>query len=262
MATTEQTERPATVAANSESVPSWVRGKVLPATGTPAESVQVLRNKAHKSAVVFARGRTFVAEKPMMGRPRIYEVYYPEDYVIAATECPHCHERIEAPFRRVEVRRRTGSAPMATETAPAEPEPLARTVYEGKNYELIEVEGIGETYAKRLETIGIKTTDDFLAADAARVAAAAEVSPAVVEKWRGMAELMRVKGIGKQFAELLVRSGVASIDDLKQQEAKRLLALVNATQDATGVTIQGAKLNTTRVGQWIREAKKMKRRAA
>jgi len=252
-------ERRETVAAASTTMPKWVKGRVLPETGTPAESVQVLRDKAHKSAVVFARGRTFVAEKPLLRKPRLYEVYFPEDYVIGATECPHCHNRIEAPFRRVEVQRRTTNGD-AEEVV--EPEPTPTTGYEGKTYDLIDVEGIGGTYATRLAAIGIKTTDDLLAADAAKVAEAAQVSPSVVEKWREMAELMQVKGIGKQFAELLMRSGVGSIDELKKQKPGPLLRLVNKTQTEVGVTIQGAHLNQGRVGEWIREAKKMKKRAA
>lgn len=245
----EGAQQAPTVPVTSPSVPEWVRGKVLPRTGTPAESVQVLRNKAHKSAVVFARGRTYVAEKPLMRRPRLYEVYFPEDYIVVATECPHCHETIDAQFLRAGVEQRTGDG---AEEAP-------RRVPTGKNYPIVEVEGIGETFAKRLEKIDVRTTDDLLAAEPQRIAEAARVSPTVVEKWYAMAELMRVKGVGKQFAELLVRSGITSVDVLAEQDPAFLLKRLIATQSKTGVRIQGARLNEKRVGQWIEEAKSAER---
>lgn len=120
-----------------------------------------------------------------------------------------------------------------------------------------EVEGIGDTYAERLEAEGIHTLGDMEAAGPRRVTEITDAPRATVDKWFAATELMRVKDVGKQFAELMVRAGVTSIAELAEQDPDDLLARLQEYQESVDVTIQGAHLGRDRVQGWVRNARKM-----
>ena len=89
-------------------------------------------------------------------------------------------------------------------------------------YKIIEVEGIGEVYAAKLEAAGIKTTDEYLtkcASPAGRKALAEEtgIAPALILKWANHADLFRINGIASQFAELLEAAGVDTVKEFRNR---------------------------------------------
>ena len=91
------------------------------------------------------------------------------------------------------------------------------------------IEGIGEGFGKRLKADGISTTEALLelcASDAgiARVCKCVELDEDTVKNWGTMADLMRIKGLGGQWAELMWRAGVSSVQDLAQREIEPLRA--------------------------------------
>ena len=80
------------------------------------------------------------------------------------------------------------------------------------SYNITDIEGIGPAYAEKLAAANIATTDDLLdkcstPAGRAAVAAATGMGESTILKWTNMADLMRVSGIGRQYAELLEASG-------------------------------------------------------
>ena len=79
---------------------------------------------------------------------------------------------------------------------------------------VIQLEGIGPTYAERLRAVGIRTTTDLLAAEAPLVAEKIQADVPNVRRWQAMSRLIELNGIGPQYAELLVRAGYATVDDL------------------------------------------------
>lgn len=86
-------------------------------------------------------------------------------------------------------------------------------------YKIDDIEGIGPAYAAKLNDAGIKTTDDFLklCCDAkGRETAATKtgISESMLLSWANMADLMRVNGVGRQYAEILHASGVDTIKNL------------------------------------------------
>lgn len=261
----QETAGTSTAKPEAVQVPDWVRRDILPKTGSHVEAVQVLEAGPHRSVIVFTNERAYVAEKGVFHSPKLFEVFFPEKFVIEATECPHCHRQIHMPFRRVGVTKVPPGTPTATPTptngARAEQEG-PRPQYAGKVFPLLDVEGIGATYEARLTPVGLRTTDDLLAADPDYVAATAQTTRAIVDKWYAMAELMKVKGVGKQFAELLVRSGINSIEELSRQESKDLFKHVETAQASVDVRIQGAPLNRRRVGQWIQATKALRKRSS
>ena len=111
-------------------------------------------------------------------------------------------------------------------------------------YKIDEIEGIGPAYAKKLAVADIKTTDDFLklCCDAkGRKAAAAKtgIGESQLLKWANMADLMRVKGIGPEYSELLEAAGVDTVKELRNRKPDNLaakMAEINGQKKLTRAT--------------------------
>lgn len=87
-------------------------------------------------------------------------------------------------------------------------------------YPVAKIEGIGPTYAEKLLAAGIRTTAALLerAKDPrGRKALAGEtgIEESKVLKWANMADLMRVRGIGEEYSELLEAAGVDTVKELR-----------------------------------------------
>lgn len=96
-------------------------------------------------------------------------------------------------------------------------------------YKVEQIEGIGEVYGKKLNEIGIKTTDDILAKCATpkgrkEVAEASDISEKLILKWANHSDLMRINGVAGQFAELLEAAGVDTVKELKHRVPANLKA--------------------------------------
>ena len=122
------------------------------------------------------------------------------------------------------------------------------------------IEGIGASYAAKLGTVGIKTTEDLLsrAADKkgrATVSAATGISEVVLLKWVNQADLQRVKGVGEEYGELLERSGVDSVPELAQRNAANLAAAMAAVNET--LNLAGSLPGEATVASWIVHAKQL-----
>lgn len=94
-------------------------------------------------------------------------------------------------------------------------------------YKIIEIEGVGEVYAQKLEAVGVKTTEILLEKAATpnqRKALAEEtgISEKLILKWANHADLFRIKGVAGQFAELLEAAGVDTVKELRHRVAANL----------------------------------------
>lgn len=127
-------------------------------------------------------------------------------------------------------------------------------------YKIDEVEGIGPAFREKLTAAGITTTDQLLSeggAKAGRKALAEKtgISEGQLLKWINRADLMRVSGIGKQFAELLECTGVDTIKELATRNAGNLAEAMTTLNDEKKLTKGTA--NTEQVQGWIDQAKTM-----
>ena len=108
-------------------------------------------------------------------------------------------------------------------------------------YKIDEIEGIGPEYAKKLATVEITTTEQLLElccqpAGRKQVSEKAELSEKLILKWANHADLMRISGIGPEFAELLEASGVDTVKELRNRNAENLtakMAEVNGEKNLT-----------------------------
>ena len=90
---------------------------------------------------------------------------------------------------------------------------------------IIAVEGIGEAYARKLNAVGIATTDAFLTRAStregrSRLADETGISEALILRWANHVDLFRIKGIREQYAELLEAAGVDSVVELALRTAR------------------------------------------
>ena len=97
------------------------------------------------------------------------------------------------------------------------------------NYKIVEVEGIGEVYAEKLNAAGIPDIETLLAKcakPAGRAALAEEtgISPKLILTWTNHADLMCINGVGPQFSELLEAAGVDTVKELKHRVPANLQA--------------------------------------
>lgn len=113
------------------------------------------------------------------------------------------------------------------------------TKAEQTSYPVEEIEGIGESYGKKLRDYDIATTQQLLdkccdMEGRIEVANHIGIEDFVIFKWASMADLMRISGIEGQIAELMVYAGIDSTQALGQQEASSLhnkLSSSNAEQN-------------------------------
>lgn len=137
----------------------------------------------------------------------------------------------------------------------------ARTVsaYEGDDHPVLEIEGIGETLARRLERAGIATTSRLYLEDADTVADEVGVPTKTVRTWQAMCDLIKVKGIGKQYAEALARAGVKDIDDLKGRKAANIATSVAKYLASLDSHVLGTSVTEARIEAWQKAARTMRK---
>ena len=97
------------------------------------------------------------------------------------------------------------------------------------NYKIIDIEGVGEVYAPKLQAEGINTVEQLLDRCAApkgrkELAEKTGISEKLILKWTNHADLFRIKGIGPQFSELLEAAGVDTVKELRHRVAANLAA--------------------------------------
>jgi predicted flap endonuclease-1-like 5' DNA nuclease len=105
-------------------------------------------------------------------------------------------------------------------------------------YKIIDVEGIGAATAERLAKAGISRTNHLLAKCATpkgrkAIAETTGLQEQQILKFTNLADLMRVKGVGEEFSELLEAAGVDTVKELKGRVPANLhakLAEANATR--------------------------------
>ena len=96
------------------------------------------------------------------------------------------------------------------------------------SYPITHIDGVGPEQAAMLKRAGIRTTGKLLeAAKNPKGRKALSLKTGIDEqrllKWANMADRMRIKGIGNDYAELLRAAGVDTVRELKRRNAERLL---------------------------------------
>jgi len=104
------------------------------------------------------------------------------------------------------------------------------------SYPITDIEGIEADVAARLKAVGIRTTGKLLEAarnPTGRKALAEQTGfdEKKILRWANMADKLRIKGVGEEYAELLHAAGVDTVKDLKYRNPANLakaMAAANA----------------------------------
>jgi predicted flap endonuclease-1-like 5' DNA nuclease len=125
-----------------------------------------------------------------------------------------------------------------------------------------DVEGIGPAWAAKLIAAGVKTTDDLLMASGSaggreRVEAATGIPTKRLLEWVNHVDLMRLNGVGPEYADLLEAAGVDSSAELAQRNAKNLAETFQEL-DAARNTVRNIPAEAVIQG-WIDEAKTLEK---
>lgn len=94
-----------------------------------------------------------------------------------------------------------------------------------------EVEGIGPVYGEKLNLVGITTTDDLLEQGAKpggrdAIEKATGIAHSQILEWVNHVDLMRIKGVGSEYSDLLEAAGVDSPAELARRNAANLATTV------------------------------------
>lgn len=125
-------------------------------------------------------------------------------------------------------------------------------------YPISRINGIGAPIADRLKRLRIRTTSRLL--EATRNAKGREQLAEIVGLdrkrilgWANKADMMRIKGIGEDYAELLAAAGVDTVRELRHRNPKKLAqAMAQAnTQRKLVRFLPGDKA----IERWIAQAK-------
>lgn len=95
------------------------------------------------------------------------------------------------------------------------------------DYKIIDIEGVGDIYAEKLQAAGINKVSELLEKCAApkgrkELAEATGISEKLILKWTNHADLFRINGVGPQFAELLEAAGVDTVKEFRHRVAENL----------------------------------------
>ncbi len=123
---------------------------------------------------------------------------------------------------------------------------------------IIEIEGVGEVFAAKLEGAGVPTVEALLkqgGTPAGRKALAekTELSPARILEWVNRADLMRIKGVGSEYSDLLEAAGVDTVKELATRRADNLQAKMVEVNETKKLVRRVPTLNE--VDAWVAEAK-------
>ena len=130
---------------------------------------------------------------------------------------------------------------------------------------IIDIEGIGPVYQKKLKAIGVATTEKLLELGATpkgrkELAEKTGIGDALILEWVNHADLYRIKGVGSEYSDLLEEAGVDTVVELSKRVAKNLyekMVEVNAAKKLV------RKLPLEKqVADWIEQAKKLPRKVS
>ena len=128
-------------------------------------------------------------------------------------------------------------------------------------YGVRKIAGIGPVVAKKLATAEIRTTDALLTACNGRkqcrlLSERTGLPERQLQRFVNMADLMRIRGIGGDFAELLDASGVRTVRDLSRRRSVNLAAKMSTVNTARKLSRRAP--SASMVARWIAQARELR----
>ena len=123
---------------------------------------------------------------------------------------------------------------------------------------IVEIEGIGPAYAEKLTAAGIDTIEKLLSAGGAPkgrmdLERSTGISTAKILEWVNRADLMRIKGVGSEYSDLLEAAGVDTVKELATRNAANLFTKMEELNSSKKLVRRTP--SAPEVEKWIAEAK-------
>jgi predicted flap endonuclease-1-like 5' DNA nuclease len=120
------------------------------------------------------------------------------------------------------------------------------------------IEGIGEYYAGKLRQAGVRTIRQLLWAGASEggrldLSEITGISKTLILEWVNLADLMRIKGIGEEYSDLLEEAGVDTIRELRNRVPENLHKALLQTNAQKKLVRRVPSLKD--VKKWVAQAK-------
>lgn len=127
---------------------------------------------------------------------------------------------------------------------------------------IIEVEGVGPVYAKKLSDAGIVTIEALLKTGATpkgrkELAEKTGIKDSEILEWVNLADLFRIKGIGSEYSDLLEEAGVDTVVELSTRRADNLHAKMVEVNTKKKLVRQLP--SESQVANWVEQAKQLPR---
>lgn len=124
------------------------------------------------------------------------------------------------------------------------------------------IEGIGPAFEEKLKAGGIDSCKKLLEVGGTkegrkRICEDCDMDDTRVLKFVNHADLMRVKGVGGEYSELLEAAGVDSVPELAQRNADNLHSKMTEINESKKLV--RALPNRDKVADWIEQAKGLPR---
>mgnify|MGYP001816785914 CR=1 FL=1 len=122
------------------------------------------------------------------------------------------------------------------------------------------IEGIGHRQATKLRKARIRTTEALLKAGGTKkgrkvIADTTDISEKLILEWVNRADLMRVKGVGEEYSDLLEAAGVDTVKELRRRNPANLLSAMVEVNDKKKLV---RRLPTeSMVERWVTNAKSL-----
>jgi len=120
------------------------------------------------------------------------------------------------------------------------------------------IEGIGPVFAERLRENGIGTVEALLQAGATpagrqQLEERTDIGHKLILEWVNLADLMRIKGIGEEYSDLLEEAGVDTVKELRHRVPENLHQKVVEINEAKKLVRRLPTLQM--VADWVEQAK-------
>jgi len=127
-------------------------------------------------------------------------------------------------------------------------------------YKITDIEGIGDVYAKKLDTVNIRSVGALLDKGCTKkgrqeLAASTGIDEGTILKWVNIADLFRIKGIGGEYSQLLEKAGVDTVKELRNRKAENLHAKMAEINESQKLVRQLPGLSL--VESWVETAKSL-----
>ena len=129
-----------------------------------------------------------------------------------------------------------------------------------KETPIIEIEGIGKKYGITLKSAGFLDVESLIGLDRDGIKKLAEktkISEKLLDKWAEHADLMRIDGIGPEYAEVINEIGIDSVKEFAQRNPNNTLErIMKLDKEKPDMFRKPPTLSM--IEDWIEEAKKIK----